>query len=813
MADMSKSVNGYQPGTIEAKWQKYWLDHESFIAQDDTIKPKYYCLDMFPYPSAQGLHVGHPEGYTATDIVSRYRRMHGSAVLHPMGWDAFGLPAENYAIKTGVHPDISTHQNIQTFIRQIRALGFSYDWRRELDTSSPEYYKWTQWMFLQMYEHGLAYKKKAKVNWCNSCQTVLANEQVVDGKCERSRDEVVHKDLEQWFFKITDYADRLLNDLNIINWPEPIKMMQRNWIGRSEGVNFRCKIKGFDYEFDVYDSVPQTFMAQTFSVIAADHPILKKIIQGTPQEQAVLECIDRIQKRKIVDRTATIDGIFTGFYIENPYGTGDLPLWVASFAVMDYGSGIVNCSAHDERDFAFAKHFNIPLRPVMFPADPVAAEKVRNLEYCYHHADDGVLAAPEQFRGRQWGEARQDIINHIEAVGLGKRAINYKIRDWLISRQRYWGAPIPIVYDPDGKPHPVKEEHLPIVLPTDVDYTPKGTSPLGSSKEYRERAEQLYGKGWHFEVDTMDTFVCSSWYYLRYCDPKNEQQFAAPEKLAKWLPVDLYVGGAEHAVLHLLYARFFHKALQDFGYIPSSVGPEPFAALRNQGMILGADHQKMSKSRGNVVNPDDIVNEFGADTMRLYEMFIGPFEDVKPWQPDSIRGVYRFLDRVFRLTGNVAAVATVSAVTERVMHLTTKLVTEHIEQFRFNTAISQMMIYANHLAELDTVPQIAFERLIVLLTPFAPHITAELWEKLGHTAGIWEQTWPTFDATKLEVDTMTVVIQVNGKVRDQLTIARRSTEAEVVAQAQSAEKVHIYITGKTIRKTIYVPNKLVNFVV
>jgi leucyl-tRNA synthetase len=587
--------------------------------------------------------------------------------------------------------------------------------------------------------------------------------------------------------------------------------MQRNWIGRSEGVNWHCKIKGFDYEFDVYDSVPQTYMAQTFAVIAADHPVLKDIIKGTKQEQAVVECIQRIQKKKLVDRTADIDGIFTGFYIEDPYGTGDLPLWVASFAVMDYGSGIVNCSAHDERDFAFAKHFNIPLRPVMLPADPIEAAKVRNLEYCYHHADDAILTAPEKFSGRQWGEARADIIAHVETIGLGKRAVNYKIRDWLISRQRYWGAPIPIVYDPSGQPHAVKTEHLPLVLPTDVDYTPKGTSPLGSSVAYAALAEKLYGSGWHFEVDTMDTFVCSAWYFLRYCDPHNTERFADPDKLAHWLPVDLYVGGAEHAVLHLLYARFFHKALQDFGHLPASIGREPFAALRNQGMILGADHQKMSKSRGNVVN--DIVNEFGADTMRLYEMFMGPFEDVKPWQPDSIRGIYRFLDRVFRLAGNVVADAPVSQPTERLLHQTTKQVTDHIEQFRFNTAMSQLMIFTNHLGELDQVPTSAFERLVLLLSPLAPHVTAELWQQLGHSDGVWEQTWPSFDANKLEADTVTIVVQVNGKVRDQLTIAKNSSEADIVAQAQVGGKVQLYLAGKIIRKTIYVPNKLVSFVV
>lgn len=815
---MSNSANVYQPSIIEAKWQKYWLDHESFVAWDDSAKPKYYCLDMFPYPSAQGLHVGHPEGYTATDIVSRYRRMTGLAVLHPMGWDAFGLPAENYAIKTGVHPNISTHQNIKTFIRQIRALGFSYDWRREVDTSSPEYYRWTQWMFLEMYKNGLAYRKKAKVNWCNSCQTVLANEQVVDGKCERSKDQVVQKDLEQWFFKITNYADRLLRDLDTIDWPEPIKLMQRNWIGRSEGAELQFIVPCTCCEphpstgslhcseekvITVFTTRPDTLFGATYLVLAPEHPLVAHLT--TSEQQASISAyIEEVSKKTELERTSLAKektGAFTGSYVNHPLTGERLPIWIADYVLITYGSGaIMAVPAHDERDWEFAHKFNLPITQVITSPD---AES--NTLY----TGSGCLVNSAEFNGLDNETAKWAITEKVS----GKKVIKYKLRDWLISRQRYWGAPIPMVYDPTGEPHPVKLEHLPLLLPTDVDYTPKGTSPLGSSAAYKLLAEQLYGPGWHFEIDTMDTFVCSSWYFLRYCDPYNTELFADPEKLKHWLPVDMYVGGAEHAVLHLLYARFFHKALQDFGHIPSSVGPEPFTALRNQGMILGVDHQKMSKSRGNVVNPDDIINEFGADTMRLYEMFIGPFEDVKPWQPDSIRGVYRFLDRVFRLASNVDTAANITSITERMMHLTTKLITEHIEQFRFNTAISQMMIYANHLGELDTIPQAAFERLVVLLAPFAPHVTAELWEALGHTDGVWEQIWPTFDATKLEADTITVVVQVNGKVRDQLTIAKNSVEAEIIARAQAAEKVQTYIAGKTIRKTIYVPNKLVSFVV
>lgn len=801
---MSNSSASYQPSVIEPKWQKQWLEQESFIAADNSGKPKYYCLDMFPYPSAQGLHVGHPEGYTATDIVSRYRRMRGFTVLHPMGWDAFGLPAENYAIKTGVHPDVSTHQNIETFIRQIRALGFSYDWQREIDTSSPEYYKWTQWIFLEMYNHGLAYRKKAKVNWCNSCQTVLANEQVVDGKCERSKDEVIQKDLEQWFLKITNYADRLLNDLDAIDWPEPIKLMQRNWIGRSEGAELHFTVDGLPADsITVFTTRPDTLYGATYLVLAPEHPLVKLITTGE-QQATIADYIDEVSKKTELERTSLAKektGAFTGAYAQHPL-TGDrMPIWIADYVLSTYGTGaIMAVPAHDERDWEFAHKFQLPIIQVITSPD---AES--NTVY----TGSGRLVHSGEFTGIDNEPAKWAIT---EKVG-GKKVVKYKLRDWLISRQRYWGAPIPMVYDPQGEAHPVKPEHLPLLLPTDVDYTPKGTSPLGSSAAYKQLAEQLYGAGWHFEIDTMDTFVCSSWYFLRYCDPHNTERLADPEKLQQWLPVDMYVGGAEHAVLHLLYARFFHKALQDFGHIPNSVGIEPFAALRNQGMILGSDHQKMSKSRGNVVNPDDIVNEFGADTMRLYEMFIGPFEDVKPWQPDSIRGVYRFLDRVFRLATNVSTTEPVQLTTERVMHLTTKLVTEHIEQFRFNTAISQMMIYANHLGELDVIPQVAFEHLLLVLAPFAPHLTAELWQNIGNGTPVWEQSWPTFDASKLEADTVTIVVQVNGKVRDQLTVAKNSSEADIVAQAQVSEKVQAYLAGKSIRKTIYVPNKLVSFVV
>ncbi|EKD76398.1 MAG: hypothetical protein ACD_43C00126G0005 [uncultured bacterium] len=811
---MSNNAIPYQPSIIEPKWQQIWREQQSFGAADASAKPKYYCLDMFPYPSAQGLHVGHPEGYTATDIVSRYRRMRGFNVLHPMGWDAFGLPAENYAIKTGVHPNTSTHQNIKTFIRQINALGFSYDWQREVDTSAPEYYRWTQWIFLEMFKHGLAYRKKAKVNWCNSCQTVLANEQVVDGKCERSKDEVIQKDLEQWFLKITDYADQLLNDLSGITWPEPIKIMQRNWIGKSVGININYPLENSDQFITVFTTRPDTNFGATFVVLAPDSKFVQTNLAEFPRQAEVQAYVQQTSKKTELERISEgkkKTGVFTGWYVINKLNNKKLPVYVSDFVLASVGTGaVVGVPGHDQRDFEFAQTMGVAVIRVVVGKDNDTSP-ITKIEQVQE--DQGTMVNSDFLNGLAIHAATIKIMDYLEEKGWGKRVTNYKLRDWLISRQRYWGAPIPIVYDPQGQAHAMKPEHLPLLLPTDVDYTPKGTSPLGSSVAYKQLAEKLYGPGWHFEIDTMDTFVCSSWYFLRYCDPHNTERFADPEKLNQWLPVDLYVGGAEHAVLHLLYARFFYKALQDFGHIPQTIGREPFAALRNQGMILGSDHQKMSKSLGNVVNPDDIVSEFGADTMRLYEMFMGPFEDVKPWQPDSIRGVYRFLDRVYRLTGNVVNDLALSPSTERILHGTTKLVTEHIDQFRFNTAISQMMIYANHLSELDHIPQSAFEQLLILLAPFAPHLTAEVWQSLGHGAGVWEQPWPTFDVTKIAADTITVVVQINGKVRDQLTLAKNISEADIIARAQASSKIQIYLVGKTIRRTIYVPNKLVSFVV
>lgn len=815
----------YDPSKIEPKWQKYWLENKNFKVDEASDKPKFYALDMFPYPSGSGLHVGHPEGYTATDIVSRYRRMNGFNVLHPMGWDAFGLPAENYAIKTKIHPQETTDKSIGVFRDQIQSIGFSYDWDREINTSSPKYYKWTQWFFLFLYKNGLAYKKKAPVNWCEDCKTVLANEQVIDGRCERCKNEVIQKELNQWFFKITDFiednekngrkTDGLLSGLKKIDWPNGTLVAQENWIGRSEGVDFRIKVKGLDIEWWAYDSVPQTHRAQTFVIIAPEHPDLPKMVQGTEHEKSVMEFVERIKKLKMTkkfDIEKDMQGIFTGRYADDPYGTGDLPIWVASFAVADYGSGLVGCSAHDERDFIFAKKYNIPLKPVMFPADPVEAEKVKNLEYCYFKDPEGILQEPTEFKGRKWGEVREDIIDYVVEKGIGTRAVHYKLRDWLVSRQRYWGAPIPIIYCDDCGEVPVPEDQLPVELPTDVDFMPTGESPLKFSKTFHEvSCPQCGSLEARREIDTMDTFVCSSWYMFRFADPHNDQAFADPVALKKWCPVDLYVGGAEHTVLHLLYARFFTKALHQHGYIDFD---EPFSKLRHQGMILGEDGEKMSKSRGNVINPDDVIKAYGADTLRLYEMFIGPFEAMKPWSTKSIEGSFRFLQKVWRIfeEGDLTPAEPGDDI-NRLLHKTIKKVTEDINEFRFNTAISAMMILANEMMKEKTVSRSALEKLVLLLSPFAPHLCEEIWQQLGHSKSLAYENWPTYDEALTVDSTFELVFAVNGKKRSSREADRDIPEDEAIAMAMEDEVIQRNIEGKEIVKKIYVPGKLVNVVV
>lgn len=994
----------YDPKQIETKWQAFWAEHKTFATPEDvSTDNKEYILPQLPYPSGSGLHVGHSEVYTACDIYARYQRMVGKKVLQVIGWDSFGLPAENYAIKTNVHPKISTDKAIDNFRQQITSLGISVDWDREVGSHNADYYKWTQWFFLLMYKQGLAYRKAQAVNWCESCKTVLANAQVVDGHCERCDTIVIQKEMEQWYLRITDYADKLLEGLDRIDWPEETKKRQQDWIGKSEGVNWKLKVKDSDVSFDAFDSVPQTHMAQTFAVIAPEHQDLPGLVKGTKYEQEVMAFVEDIKQRKMEGNKFAvqdeIEGVFTGRYIEDPYGTGDLPLWVASFALVDYGSGVVSCSAHDERDFAFAKKYDIPLRVVMVPEDDAEAEKVRHFEYCYHHDPEAVMLQPEKFHGRKWGEVREDIIDYVVEKGIGERATQYKLRDWSVSRQRFWGAPIPMIMNEGRKQKkrqyiflhgrtatkdadfwpwlkstleaeghkvwcetmpntdtpkdreqaqfvldnaplsedcvivghsyggpvayrvleqwnkpvaklvlidtviqpdfndkerpsivdstdwtydfariaklpeetvlvadanytvipkdqideqqqafdarlvlinptryhitgveepglleevfisgvkPLSVSDLPVELPDDVDFKPTGQSPLTYSESFQSGVEEKYGKGWKREVDTLDTFMCSSWYYYRYLDPKNDGAFASPEALKKWMPVDFYLGGAEHVNGHLLYSRFFTKVLHDAGYIDFD---EPFTVHRHQGLILGEDNRKMSKRWGNVVNPTDVVNEYGADTCRVYEMFMGPLEDDKPWNTQGVKGVRRFLDRVWRLfvddrTGELTVVDEVpNKDQEQLLHKTIKKVGADTASLQFNTAVACMMEFVNAANKWEGVPKDIAKIFVLLLSPYAPHIAEELWQKMGGEDSLALEAFPQADESKLVTDSMTIVIQVNGKVRDKIEVDADVDEDTVKNQALAREKIQKWLDGNEPKKVIYVKGKLVSIVI
>ncbi|MBP9838783.1 MAG: leucine--tRNA ligase [Proteobacteria bacterium] len=809
---------------IEPKWQDYWLKNKTFKVEVDKTKPKYYVLDMFPYPSGAGLHVGHPEGYTATDILARYKRMLGFNVLHPMGWDAFGLPAEQYALETGTHPAVTTEKNINTFRRQIQSLGFSYDWDREISTCNADYYKWTQWIFMQLYKKGLAYMDDVAVNWCPALGTVLANEEVIDGKSERGGHPVYKKPMRQWVLKITDYAERLLADVDALDWPEGIKEMQRNWIGKSEGINFKQKIKDFDFDFEVYDSIPQTFLAQTFTVIAPEHPIIPALVKGTKQEKEVLEFVEYIKQKKLTkkfDFEKDLEGIFTGRYVENPFGTGDLPLWIASYVLVDYGTGIVNCSSHDERDFAFAKKYNIPLKNALLPEDPELAEQVKKFEVFYREPN-GILQSPEECKGLKWHEARGPVIDYILKKGLGRKKVNYKLRDWLFSRQRYWGEPFPIIHTEEGTKL-IPESQLPLILPSVEKYQPTedGQPTLARATDWVKTTDSETGKPAMRETNTMPQWAGSCWYYLRFIDPKNINAPWDKEKENYWMPVDLYVGGAEHAVLHLLYSRFWHKVLYDIGVVSTS---EPFQKLVNQGMILGEDNQKMSKSRGNVINPDVIVKEYGADTLRMYEMFMGPLEQVKPWNTKSVGGIYRFLNRVWNLfiadgeelkSTFVDKDRTLPAFSElnKLTHRTIQKVTSDLDQMKFHTAIAALMTYLNEVVELPEIPKKIAEDFILLLAPFAPHLCEELWEKLGHKKTLAYESWPKFQAELTKIDVVEIAIQINGKLRDTIEADAEISNEALIELTKSSEKVKAHLQGKTIIKEIVVPKRLVNFVV
>ncbi len=950
---------GYDHKAIEKKWQKKWEESQSFKAEENSDKQKLYVLDMFPYPSGAGLHVGHVEGYTATDIYSRFKRMQGNNVLHPMGWDAFGMPAENYAIKTGIPPVKTTEDAINAFRSQIKAIGLSYDWEREIGTHTPEYYKWTQWFFLFLYKNGLAEKRMAKVNWCPKDQTVLANEQTVSesgekGVCVRCGTKVIQKDLEQWFFKITNFADALVDDLEGVDWPESTKINQRNWIGRSEGAEIEFAIAGGGEKIKVFTTRPDTIFGATYMVLAPEHQLIEKFLTKIENKKEVEKYVEAAKNKTDLDRQEEQKDK-TGVELKwvkaiNPANKEEIPIFVADYVLGSYGTGaIMAVPAHDERDLQFAQKFNLPIREVIEPTytqttepgkvkegepfdhreaiiaivkhwseDTYIALKWKKVEWgtfitggieegqtpeeagkmeikeetgylnpkfikdfgvvhgkFYHvpkktnrnahahvlyfeladdargpvadteqaiheifwlnkdelkkfltpdthqyglkqlfgeagpYTSEGTLSNSGEFTRLESEEAKKKIT---EAVG-GKMVKTYRLRDWLISRQRYWGAPIPVVYDPEGKPHAIPEEHLPWVLPTDVEFKPTGTSPLAQSKELLERTEKLFGKGWRPEVDTMDTFVCSSWYYFRFADPKNETEFASKEAIKKWLPVDLYMGGAEHTVLHLMYARFFTKALKQFGYIDFN---EPFLKLRHQGTILAEDGSKMSKSKGNTINPDEVIVAYGADSLRLYEMFMGPLESMKPWNMQNILGVRRFLERVWKLEAEQEG-STLNPDTSRLnldtlLHQTIKKVGEDIEGLKLNTAVSSLMILLNAFEEKG-VSRDAYKIFLLLLAPLAPHITSELWEKAGFAGEIIQQPWPAFDPAKITASTMRIAVQVNGKVRATIEIKPDATEGEVLSAARAEPAVMKWLAlGKEV-KAVYVSAKIVSFVV
>ena len=800
----------YNHKTIEKKWQKYWAAHNTFNTTTDPDKPKFYALDMFPYPSGQGLHVGHPEGYTATDILSRFKRAQGYNVLHPMGWDAFGLPAEQYALDTGNDPAEFTKKNIETFRRQINSLGFSYDWNREVNTTDPEYYKWTQWIFTKLYEKGLAYEAEVAVNWVPELGTVIANEEVIDGKSERGGYDVIRKPMRQWMLKITAYADRLLDDLEELDWPESIKEMQRNWIGRSVGANVTFKVADTDKEFTVFTTRPDTLFGATYAVMAPELPLVKEIT--TPEQMAAVESyIEQAAKKSDLNRTDLAKektGVFTGAYAINPVNNKKIPIWIADYVLDSYGTGaIMAVPAHDDRDFEFAKTFDLEIIPVLAGGDVTKAP----------FTEDGEHINSEFLNGLNKQEAIDKMVAWLEEHGVGKKEVSYRLRDWLFSRQRYWGEPIPIIHWEDGTTTALSEEELPLRLPKADNIKPSGTgeSPLANITDWVNVVDPKTGLKGRRETNTMPQWAGSSWYFLRYVDPHNKQALADYEKLKQWLPVDIYIGGAEHAVLHLLYARFWHKFLYDLGVVPTK---EPFQKLFNQGMILGENNEKMSKSRGNVVNPDDVVKQYGADTLRLYEMFMGPLDASIAWSENGLEGSRKFLDRVWRLivdeNGKLRDRITTfnDGKLDKVYNQTVKKVTEDFENLHFNTAISQMMVFVNEAYKADALPYAYIEGFVQLLAPIAPHIAEELWEILGNEGGISYVPWPTFDEAALVESEVEIVCQINGKVRAKLMVPVDSSKEALEELALANEQVKEQIAGKTVRKVIAVPNKLVNIV-
>jgi len=835
----------YDHKRIESKWQQYWLENKTFKSEMDPAKPKYYVLDMFPYPSGDGLHVGHPEGYTATDIVARFKRMKGFSVLHPMGWDAFGLPAERHAVRTGEHPAIITNRNCETFKRQIQALGLSYDWDREINTTDPNYYKWTQWIFRVLFDKGLAYQSEAAVNWCPALGTVLANEEVKDGRYVETGDPVEKKLMRQWMLKITAYAERLLEDLEGLDWPEGIKAMQREWIGRSEGADAVFKVAGTNQEFTIFTTRPDTLYGATYCVLAPEHA-LTLAIASPEQAGAVKAYVEAASKRSAQDRMKEErekTGVFTGAYAVNPVNGAQIPIWTADYVLAEYGYGaIMAVPAHDTRDYEFAKKFNLPIIEVISGGD-ITAEA---------WTGDGVLVNSPLIDGLNVAQAKRKITAWLEERGVGRGTVNYRLRDWLFSRQRYWGEPFPLVIREDGAVRAVPITDLPVTLPELDDYkpTPDGRPPLARAINWVQTTDPETGQLAIRETNTMPQWAGSCWYFLRFCDPRNDQAAWAPEAEKYWMPVDLYIGGAEHAVLHLLYARFWHKVLFDAGYVSTK---EPFQKLFNQGMILAYSYQdengkyyyphecekqgdkyvvkksgapvrvqieKMSKSRYNVVNPDVVVGEYGADSMRLYEMFMGPLDREKPWTDEGIQGVHRFVKRVWNLAvGEDGALSPRivlqggDAALTKMSHRTTKHVSEDIENLQFNTAIARMMEFVNAAMKAPAIDKAVMERFVLLLAPFAPHIAEELWQLLGHQGSLAYQPWPAYDPAMLVEDTIEIPVQVNGKLRCVIAVPINSDKDAVMAAAQQEPKVTTQLEGKQVVKEIFVPGKMLNLIV
>ncbi|HBD95516.1 MAG: leucine--tRNA ligase [Spirochaetes bacterium GWF1_31_7] len=805
-------MSDYDFTSIERKWVKKWDENKTFKVTEDESFPvdkRLYVLDMFPYPSGSGLHVGHPEGYTATDIYSRYKKMCGYNVLHPMGFDAFGLPAENYAIQTGTHPSITTYKNIDTFRTQIKTFGFCYDWDREIATCDSDYYKWTQWIFLQLFKKGLAYESDMPINFCPKCKTGLANEEVKDGKCDRCDSPIERKRIRQWMLKITAYAERLLNDLDDLDWNDSIKLMQRNWIGKSEGAEVEFTIDLTGEKLEIYTTRPDTLFGVTYMVMAPEHPLVHTITTAE-HKAAVLQYIEEASSKSDLDRTELSKektGVFTGGYAINPVNGAKIPIWISDYVLISYGTGaIMAVPGHDARDFEFATKFNIPIIQVV--SKDGTSQK---LEEAF--TEEGIAVNSGNFSGMKTEDFKQKITQWLEENKIGKKSINYKLRDWVFSRQRYWGEPIPLIHCEKCGIVPMDEKDLPLLLPDVDSYKPSGTgeSPLANIEEWVNTTCPVCGGKGKRETNTMPQWAGSCWYYLRFIDPANKNAFADRKKLDYWGPVDLYVGGAEHAVLHLLYSRFWHKVLFDIGVVSEK---EPFIALRNQGMILGENGEKMSKSRGNVINPDDVIKEHGADTLRMYEMFMGPLNADKPWSTKNIIGIRRFLEKSWKLIDkNISDNAQLPEETEKLLHKTIKITGEKLDNLEFNTAISQLMILINSLSKEETLNTDVLKTYIQLLHPFAPFITEELWEKSGVKTGLLQSKWPIYDPAKCIDDVVTVVFQINGKLRDKADLPKGASQEEAIKEAKNSEKMKPLLEGKTIIKEIVVQDRLVNFVV